>query len=219
MGFHPLRQVLASDPRNWVRNLLQVVAGESSASCSKYCANKAAHILTTILSQDSRFLTSNMEDDGQAGEPISVEDGVDFVVTALLRACPPSGDGTMTRLGVLESLANLLKNPEIRRMVWEHSTVSHMIFSVERDAAPPLLYKSVFAMWLCSFDEELAVSSHGLSLKSQGAVDRLRSILAASRVEKIVRLGLAAYREVRREALLCCQKIMLDRWQEVSTAR
>merc|ERR1719506_1090969 len=118
----------------------------NNEGCTKYCTNKAAYILTTIISQNCRFLTMTTDEDGRIGESIALEDGVDYVLRPILQACPFSDDGTMTKLGVLESLTNMLKNPDIRKMVWTHSTVSEMIFSVEPGHAPPIVYKSVFAM-------------------------------------------------------------------------
>merc|ERR1712085_65826 len=111
-------------------------------------------------------------------------------------------------------------------------------------AAPAMLYKCVFALWMLSFESEGSVD-----FEEQAVIQKVREVLTYSRVEKVIRLTLTLlknllphrsfaeqmvklgvkervmtlmgsnnpeHRDVRREALLCCQKIMLNKWQDVN---
>ena len=91
-------------------------------------------------------------------------------------------------LGALEAVCNLLKAPYFRLFVWGQVGVKDCVFDAEpKVAQPSLLYKSVFAIWLMSYEKDTATLEE---LRERKAVQKVRDILAVCRVEKVVRMCL-----------------------------
>lgn len=150
-----------------------------------YASDKAVYLMTAIASQEPRLF--NLADN-------SVNLG------ALIRIITGSA-GSVSMLGALDGITNLLKNSDFREEVWSAEGVSERIFSVTRESSPALIYKSVFAIWLLSFNENIAVTLPG-SLKTLGVASRLKDVLANCRVEKVVRIGLSVLKNLLRHKAL-----------------
>merc|ERR1711879_211566 len=104
-----------------------------------------------------------------------------------------------SELGVLDTIANLLKADQFRAGVWQKVGVSERIFVVDaKSASSPILYKSIFAIWLLSFDAALVAD-----MKQHRIVEKVKGILASSRVEKVVRITLTVLRNMLKHKDLC----------------
>jgi len=113
--------------------------------------------------------------------PQAFKDGeVESVVRMLHRA-----DAVCSDAGIIDALANLMKAGAFRKLVWQMPGVSERITNISPQSAPTVLYKSIFALWMLSFEPEGAVSiDEYLIIKSIG------DVLSSCRVEKVVRLSL-----------------------------
>jgi V-type H+-transporting ATPase subunit H len=125
-----------------------------------------------------------------------------------------------SEVGALEATANLLKTDAFRAKVWSVPGVPDRVINVEAHAPAQRLYKSVFAMWLLSFDEDLLPE-----LIEHHAVGKIRHMLASCRVEKVIRMCLMVlrallqhqqYREVVVEAhmLEAVQNLEFEKWRD-----
>jgi V-type H+-transporting ATPase subunit H len=102
-------------------------------------------------------------------------------------------------LGTLDALTNLLKSAKFRKIVWEQPGVPDHIFSFLHAASSSQeLYKSVFAIWCLSFDAEITGQ-----LMSQGVIEKIKSVLTSTRVEKVVRLGLTLMKNFLADKSMC----------------
>jgi len=142
------------------------------------------------------------------------------LLTLLVNGSPCS------ELGALEAITNLLKSESFRATVWSHPEVPSRIFKVDAKKTPsPVLYKSVFAIWMVSFDPALMKS-----LKSNNVVQKLKSIVTTSRTEKVIRLCLtvlqnflsqkaqcgAICEDIVEEGLLeAVQQLEYEKWRDV----
>merc|ERR1711920_330759 len=88
------------------------------------------------------------------------------------------------------AIVNILKSDTFRVTVWTMPGVSARITSVvPQTAPPPILYKTIFALWMLSFEAE-----GNVYFKEEGIIKQIRDVLSTSRVEKVVRLSLTVLR-------------------------
>jgi len=130
-----------------------------------------------------------------------------------------------SELGVLESITNLLKAEDFRGAVWANPAVPSLVFKVEpKTSSSPIMYKSVFAIWMVSFDRELVNS-----LQGNKVVQKIKSILTLSRTEKVIRLCLTVLKNfltqkadcqgicediVEEGVLECVQQLEYEKWRD-----
>jgi len=151
-----------------------------------YVADKGAWLLCAIIGHMPRYFS---------------EAEVTTVLTQILT-------GTCcSELGTIEAITSLLKTDSFRAAVWEHPGVSRLVFKVEPKTTPsPLLYKSVFAIWMVSFDPTLTKS-----LKGNEVVQKIKAILMHSRTEKVIRLCLTVLKNFLTQKVDCqaiCEDIV-----------
>merc|ERR1712194_989059 len=81
-----------------------------------------------------------------------------------------------------EALVNLLKADAFRKMVWGTPGMGDRIMNVPaKTAAPSVLYKCIFALWMLSFEP-----AGSIVFDEQALIQKLREVLTYSRVEKVV---------------------------------
>jgi len=86
--------------------------------------------------------------------------------------------------GKLETTVNLLKS-DFRKTAWFNPDAQTCVLAVKASDSSQMLYKYMFALWMLSFDAQIAPS-----LQERDVVPNIRNMLASCRVEKVVRLGL-----------------------------
>jgi len=149
-------------------------------------ADKSAWLLSSLISHMPRHF--------------SQEDVKGFL--SLLLA-----DSALSELGVLETVTNLLKAETFRALVWSQPSVPSIIFKVEAKGTPaPIMYKSVFAIWMVSFDPLLMKS-----LQGNQVIQKIKNILIHSRTEKVVRLCLTVLKNFLAQKAECpaiCEDIV-----------
>jgi V-type H+-transporting ATPase subunit H len=176
----------------------------SSDHDSQYVADKGAWLLSACMGHMPRYFN--------AGQVQSLTD--------LLLA-----GKSCSELGALEAITNLLKAEAYRELVWTTPGVADLILNAEPKASPsPILYKSVFAIWMVSFDAKLAQS-----LKQNNVVKKIKAILNVSRTEKVIRLCLTVLKnflthkaeyqaiceEVVEEGILeAVQQLEYEKWRD-----
>jgi V-type H+-transporting ATPase subunit H len=153
----------------------------------------------TNIYKPSTFLLE-LQRDNKTPQMAYIADKVAWLLSALMGRMPKlfstdqvsdfikvlSTGTSCTELGVLEAITNLLKSQDSRAAVWSSSGVSDLVFKCDpQTSSSSILYKSVFAIWMASFDASLAAN-----LKSNNVVQKLKSILTFSRTEKVIRLCL-----------------------------
>jgi len=79
---------------------------------------------------------------------------------------------------------NLLKS-DFRKVAWNNADAQACVLAVKKEDNPQILYKYMFALWMVSYDAQIAPT-----LQERDVVPNIRGILATCRVEKVVRLGL-----------------------------
>jgi len=151
-----------------------------------YVADKGAWLLSAIIGHMPRFF--------------SEEDVKSLLALLLAGTC-------CSELGTLEAVTNLLKAESFRAAVWNQSGVSTLVFRVDPQKTPsPILYKSIFAIWMVSFDTSLSKS-----LKSNDVIQKLKAILIFSRTEKVIRLCLTVLKNFLAQKADCqgiCEDIV-----------
>jgi len=156
-----------------------------SASPDSYVADKGAWLLSAIIGHMPRYFS-------------------DEEVNAFLALLLARSSG-VTELGVLEAITNLLKTEKFRATVWGYAGVSSLVFKVDVKAAPSqILYKSVFAIWMVSFDPTLMQN-----LQSNEVIKKIKAIMTQSRTEKVIRLCLTVLKNFL-EQKAACQGICED---------
>lgn len=151
----------------------------SRPELDKYIADKAAWLLSSVMANIPRFFT--LED-------------VEAVLNLVL-----GGNQVCTDLGTLEAITNLLKTGEFRRNVWAHPGVEQKVMKLHaREDPSPIVYRSVFAIWMLSFDPEITGQ-----LKHLGVVKKLKDVLTVNRAEKAVRLSLTVLRSFLGNKSMC----------------
>lgn len=130
-----------------------------------FSADKAAWLLSSIMTNCSHHYTK--------------EDARDVLDKVLSKEC------TCSDLGKLEATCNLLKSVDFRTAAWGCPAAQKCVLGVKADAPAPVLYKYLFALWMLSYDKGIAAQ-----LSNEGVVQKIRDIMAKSRVEKVIRLGL-----------------------------
>jgi len=98
---------------------------------------------------------------------------------------------TCTKQGNLDAVGNLLKAEKYRSLVWNHGDVAETVFNVYASTPSPIMYKSIFCLWLVSYDRSLIGD-----LKARRIVSHIKDLLTTSRVEKIVRINLTLLRNL-----------------------
>jgi len=145
-----------------------------------YVQDKAAWLLSAVAGNVPQFFSS--------------EDVLSFLKLLLAE-----DNQTCSPLGVLEAITNLLKADTFRGLVWAQPGVGELIFHiVPKSQPPPYLYKCVFAIWMLSFDAAITGE-----LKEYGVIEKIKEILAVSRVEKVVRLCLTVLKNFLANKVLC----------------
>jgi len=132
-------------------------------------ADKAAWIMTSIMSNCSYHYTKQNAT------------GLLDLIFAKESKCSP--------LGKLESSCNLLKCVDFRSTAWNYADAQQTILSVVETDTPQQLYKYLFALWMLSYDKTIAAT-----LQKRDVVPVIKKIVATSRVEKVIRLGLVVIR-------------------------
>merc|ERR1712113_1004572 len=106
-----------------------------------YVADKIAWLLSALIGNSpGMFAESNVTYLLSFLQPVNS-------VTYLPTPC--------TDLGVLEAITNLLKSDTYRELVWPTTGVPERIFKLDpRTDSSAGLYRSVFALWMLSFDDK-----------------------------------------------------------------
>jgi len=103
-----------------------------------YVVEKASWILSAVMGHCPGYFSEQQ-----------VASLLTFVISR--GAVKPGSDDA---LWVLEVIANLMKSPQFRTTVWSTNGVDEYVFDVPVTAKPGSLYRSVFVMWLLSFDDD-----------------------------------------------------------------
>jgi len=133
-----------------------------------YVADKAAWILSSIMTNASYHYT-----------PALAKQLLDKIFAKESRC---------SSQGKLEATVNLLKS-DFRKTAWSNPDAQACVLAVKSTDSPQMLYKYMFALWMLSFDAEIAPS-----LQERDVVPNIRAMLATCRVEKVIRLGLVVIR-------------------------
>jgi V-type H+-transporting ATPase subunit H len=134
-----------------------------------YCADKAAWILSAVIGHSPKYFT---------------EDNVATVLSKAADAC--------SELGYLEVAVNLLKAESFRGFVWSQQDgpcARVCRVSAKKDA--PIIYKSMFALWMVSFEPSLLQS-----LRENLAVEKIKAVVAECRTEKVIRMCLSVIKNL-----------------------
>jgi V-type H+-transporting ATPase subunit H len=133
-----------------------------------YTADKAAWLFSSLVVNVPRFF-----------EVADVEKFLDTILS----------NGSISDLGKLEAITNVLKGDAFRALVYSKPGIHELVFNVcPKTASSPFLYKCVFAMWMFTYDESVMTQIARL------VVIKVKDILMHSRVEKVVRLCLTVLR-------------------------
>lgn len=132
-----------------------------------YTADKAAWLITTVVANQQTAFS---------------QDKVRHILSAVLSSC-------CSELGSVEAIANLLKADQFRAIVWSDNDAANRVMRVTYNAPAPVLYKSVFAIWMISFDDQLMSG-----LGKYEVAKKIKEILIHSRSEKVIRLCLTVLR-------------------------
>jgi len=170
------------------------------AKVDQYIADKTAWILSAVIGNVPGAFT---------------DAEVTQVVTALQRP-----ETQCSELGVLEALVNMLKSGRFRKQVWQSPGVEERVTAVSPKSSPDLLYKSIFALWMLSFEPEGSIA-----FKEDAIVKKIKDALASSRVEKVVRMSLTVLRNlvthkkfaeevVEGGVLECVQQVEFEKWRD-----
>jgi len=182
-------------PNNLVDNISQLL---KRANLDEYVANKAAYLLTAIMSHGGSF---------------QYQGDLDKVMGALF-------DGAkLSEQGVVDAVANLLKCDQFRKTVWDEQKAKSAIFKNSGSAS--VTYKQLYCIWLLSFNEEIL--NH--MAKENRVPEKLKGVMGTSRVEKVIRIGLLATRNVMKsksisDELVECgllevlQQLEFEKWRD-----
>lgn len=183
-----------------LRPLVRLLEGPKM---EQHLADQVAWLLTAVLGHVPAAAT-----EAQVKDLIPVLLGAD-------------AEPALSDVGVLDAIANLLKAGEFRRAVWAAPGVQECVLGVDPQCgSPQLLYKSVFALWMLSFD-----AAGAEALRESRAIKLLRDILANCRAEKVARLGVAVLRNALSHSALAediaaegvlevVQNLQLEKWRD-----
>jgi V-type H+-transporting ATPase subunit H len=104
-----------------------------------------------------------------------------------------AGQYRTSQVGVLDGLSNLLKHDSFRAPLFEVFGTLEKILSVSVET-PSALYRSLFCLWVSSFNEDVLVRV--LAPRSDAIVALLKSTFSDCRVEKVLRIGLSVVMNV-----------------------
>jgi len=167
-----------------------------------YVADKGAWILSSIMAHSPKHFS---------GETLQ-----DFLGAL-------TSNTSCSTLGVLEGLTNLLKSEELRAKVWS-PLVADRILKADTSSNSQLLYKTVFAIWMVSFDGKLSQSLPGKDI-----VKMVKDVLTTCRTEKVIRLTLTLLKNfldnkaqnpamceliVEEEVLGAVQQLEYEKWRD-----
>lgn len=198
-AFHACEQALYQR-MNFYESLMMVVSKEKPDS---YSADKAAWLLSAVMAQ-----VPSMFD-------------VDKHVGRLLEKLTEES-GPFSSYGFLDAVTNLLKADSYRKAVWANRRVKDCILKVDpKKDSVPVLYKSLFAIWMLSFDDEIAAG-----LKDFEVAEIVKDTLNHSRVEKVVRICLILLKNFLANKVLCeeiadasmleaVQQLEVEKWRDL----
>lgn len=130
-----------------------------------------------------------------------------------------SGSGfSGSEQGKLDAVVNVLKASSFKGLVLKTPSFMDMGFNAQT-AAPGIIYKKLFALWLVSFD------GAALPFKAEVIAQKMKEVLTYQRVEKVVRLaltclqGLISYPDVADECveqglLEVVQSLEYEKWRD-----
>jgi V-type H+-transporting ATPase subunit H len=139
-----------------------------------FVADKAIQVLTSIMSHAPDGAYSIQQ--------------VKLVCSGLI-----SGQFKASQVGVLDGLSNLLKRDAYRAAVFEVFGTLERIFAVSVET-PAALYKSLFCIWVASFNDD--VLGRIFAKRADSLVALLSSTFEECRVEKILRIALSVVKNV-----------------------
>lgn len=143
-----------------------------------YVADKSAWLLSSLMGHFPRFFNQ--------GQVLALVQNL-----LMNQGC--------TEQGVLDAITNILKCEGYRVPVFQHIGVPHRIFKrMERGAPSPLMYKSVFAVWMLSFTPAVTEG-----MQKEGVIKKIKEILIASRTEKVIRLCLTVLKNFLSQKAIC----------------
>lgn len=148
--------------------------------CDQYVADKVAYLLTAIVGHFPQHFNAS-----------HVTDIVQYICGAGVRT---------TDVGALSAITNLLKSDQFRQLVFGKDEVVSRIFRVQKTSPAPLVYKSIFCLWLVSFDKDQGQIER---LKGHGVIEHMKGILQVSRAEKVVRVSLMFLKNALEYKTLC----------------
>jgi len=137
-------------------------------SSSSYIADRSAWILTAVVGSSPSYFSPEQ---------------VDNIVTVL------KDSKSVSKLGFLEAVTNLLKASALRKLVWSNAAVQEAVLCVDLQAPASELYKGLFAIWMLSYGADTMAD-----LQDRQIVTKIKAILTTSRVEKVARLCLMVIR-------------------------
>jgi len=166
--------------------LLGVLERSSSDPNWVYVADKAAWLLSAVIAHMPRYFSEG--------------DVKDLVKQLTSGTC-------CSELGVLEGITNLLKSESHRQIVWSQPGVPKLVLKIDPKTTPsPIQYKSMFAIWMISFDPALAAS-----LEGDNVIQKMKAILVYCRTEKVIRLCLTVLKSFLSQKADCqsiCEAIV-----------
>lgn len=100
------------------------------------------------------------------------------------------------------------------------SDAQQCVLTVNESDPPPTLYKYMFALWMLSYDKEIAAT-----LQERDVVPVIKKIIATCRVEKVIRLSLVVIRNflpdpklaldiVETQVLDSVQQLEFEKWRD-----
>mmetsp|Transcript_74473 Transcript_74473/g.130186 ORF Transcript_74473/g.130186 Transcript_74473/m.130186 type:complete len:445 (-) Transcript_74473:171-1505(-) len=147
---------------------------------SKYVADKAAWVLSAVMAHQPRSF-----DMGKVSDFVKIVEGSDC-----------------NELGKVEAITNLLKCASYRVAIFKnHPGVVATIFGKMEPTAPSaILYKSMFALWMLSFSDEIVPE---LLSGELNVVKKMKDIFLSCRVEKVIRISLTVLKNFLSSKALC----------------
>jgi hypothetical protein len=122
--------------------------------------------------------------------------------------------------GMVDAVAHLLKNDDFRQIVWGGRGVKELILKVQQGPPSPIVNKSIVCVWLLSFEGDILKE-----FEKFDAATKLQDVFQASRVEKVIRISLAALRNclknqslatdiVEQGTLEALQQLEYEEWRD-----
>jgi len=157
-------------------NFYKQMLGAMTGAKNDFVADKSAWLLSGVI----------------GNVPAGFSEGE---VRTFLKALGPA-EAKCSEQGSLDAVVNVLKAGSAFRGLID---ANHCLHFDAQTAAPALVYKKMFMLWLLSF------SGESLPFAAEKVVAQLKAVLTCSRVEKVVRLSLACL-----QSLLSSNKEVAD---------